>query len=154
MRTIMLSAALAAAVLAGCHKAPDRASTISALKADAVQWQADIQRRDARAYAARYAADGTLYDAGQPPVPGAVAMRAIMEAAFKGDMTMSQTPEKFDASDDGSMGFVQGHFAQSYTPQPGARPVTERGYYVTVYRRQPDGELKVVEDIGTPSPGV
>jgi ketosteroid isomerase-like protein len=149
----MLSAAIAATALAGCHKASDRASTIAALKADAVQWQADIQRRDARAYAARYASDGTLFDAGQPPVPGAIAMRAIMEGAFKSDFTTSLTPEKIDASDDGSMGYVQGRFSQSYTPQPGASRVTERGHYVTVYRRQADGSLKVVQDIGTPSPG-
>ncbi len=154
MRTVMLSAVIASAALAACHKADDRASTIAALRADAVQWQADINLRDARAYAARYAADGTLFDAGQPPVPGAVAMRALMEGAFKGDLTMSLAAEKIDASDDGSMGYVQGRFAQSYTPQPGAKPVTERGYYVTVYRRERDGSLKVVQDIGTPSPGL
>jgi ketosteroid isomerase-like protein len=150
----MFSAALALVLLAGCHKAGDRATTIAALKADAVRWQADIQRRDARAYAARYALDGKLFDAGQPPVPGAFAMQAIMQGAFSGDLTMSLAPEKIDASDDGSMGYVQGRFAQSYSPQPGAGRVTERGYYVTVYRRQSDGSLKVVEDIGTPSPGV
>ncbi|HEY1426243.1 MAG TPA: DUF4440 domain-containing protein, partial [Caulobacteraceae bacterium] len=154
MRTVMISAVLATALLAGCHRTGDRASTIAALKADAVRWQADIQRRDARAYAARYASDGTLFDAGQAPVPGAVAMQAIMEGAFRGDMTMSLTPEKVDASDDGSMGYVQGKFAQSYTPQPGAERVAERGHYVTVYRRQSDGSLKVVEDIVAPSPGV
>jgi hypothetical protein len=69
-------------------------------------------------------------------------MLAMMEGAFKGDFAITLSPEKFDASEDGSMGYVQGRFAQSYTEAPGGKPVTERGYCVTVYRRQADGSPK------------
>ena len=156
MRAALLAGAIAliGADMSACHSASQRAATISALRADTAKWQDDIRRRDADAYAARYAPSGTLYDAGQPPVPGQIAMRAMMDSAFKGAFSITLSPEAFDASDDGSMGYVQGRFAQSYAETPGGKLVTERGYYVTVYRRQADGTLKVVEDIGTPSPGV
>lgn len=155
MRTALLVGAISliGATMTGCLSHDQRATTISALQADTAKWQDDIKRRDGAAYAARYAPAGTLYDAGQPPVPGQVAMKAMMESAFKGDFAITLSPETFDASDDGSMGYVQGRFAQSYSETPGGKRVTERGYYLTVYRRQAGGTLKVVEDIGSPSPG-
>jgi uncharacterized protein (TIGR02246 family) len=139
-------------LLAACQKPAD---PVAAIKADQAKWQEDIKHRDARAYAAHYAPDGVLYDAGQPPVPGREAMQAMMTGAFRDpNLKMLQTIEKIDVSPDGAMGYVKGRYSETFTAPNTDAPMTESGYFVTIYRKQADGSWKVVQDLASPSPGV
>jgi uncharacterized protein (TIGR02246 family) len=147
-----IAACLTLTLLVACQKAAD---PVAAIRADQAKWQEDIKHRDARACAAHYAPDGVLYDAGLPPVSGQTALEAMMAGAFRDpNLKMLQTVEKIDVSADGTMGYVKGRYSETFTAPKTDAPMTESGYFVTIYRKQADGSWKVVQDVASPSPGI
>lgn len=58
-------------------------------------------------------------------------------------------PEMAEVSADGTMGWTTG--PSLFTDKTGKRP-PHHGYYFSVWKKQPDGQFKVVIDIGTDAP--
>jgi ketosteroid isomerase-like protein len=89
--------------------------------------------------------DGLSF-AGAEPARGA----AAIFAAQGGDQpsgTLTWVPAEVFAAQAGDMGAVWGHFR--FTP-PNTKTPPFAGKYVTVWRRQPNGQWKGIIDIGSP----
>lgn len=54
-----------------------------------------------------------------------------------------------DVSDDGTMGYNYGRF-ESRRPGPDGQEIVRGGFFLTIWKRQPDGTWKYVMDTGAP----
>lgn len=54
-----------------------------------------------------------------------------------------------DVSDDGTMGYNYGRF-ESRRPGPDGKEIVRGGFFLTIWKRQPDGSWRYVMDTGAP----
>ena len=102
------------------------------------------------AWVAHFAPEGVMIS-GQGEISGEPYIRAAMEDLFA-DSTVAFTwePRRARAAQSGELGYTVGDYRISRRDSTGTIVETlDRGMYVTVWRRQPDGSWKVVADVGT-----
>jgi ketosteroid isomerase-like protein len=96
--------------------------------------------------------DVRIYQGEHPPITGKVAAAAFFADAEKADPNyakqhLSWTPVDAEASPDGMLGYTRGLWTLT-APNPDGGDYKLTGYYVTEWRRQPDGSYKFCLDIG------
>ncbi len=89
-----------------------------------------------------YTEDATVLTSNMPPVQGRQALQAFFAAfppmsAFKADI--------IDMDGRGDLAYVRGHYTLTMNP-PGTPPMTDKGKYVEVWKKQADGSWKVKYD--------
>jgi len=94
-----------------------------------------------------FAPVGTLYPQGQPIATGSGAIRETMArmVSVPGFM-LRWSPDKVDISSSGDLGYTSGSYEMSLNDAAG-NPTTQRGKYVTVWKKQKGGQWRVVQDI-------
>jgi len=157
MRGSVRAAALAtlAVLLAGCQSQAgpaDAGADAEAIRAVEDAMRAAYKAKDAEALAALYAPDATLYSASERPRVGA---QALLEGLRK-DMTdpafaMTFTTGKTQVAASGDLGYSRGSFTVRYTNPTTGAAASYSGYYLTVFRKQPDGRWAAVEDMAVPA---
>jgi ketosteroid isomerase-like protein len=95
--------------------------------------------------------DAVMFRAGVGPVKGVVAIGRVFEEPEAATPTWD--PEAAEVAASGDLAYSWGAF--TWTPVPngplaGKPPFT--GYYVSIWKRQPDGRWKWVVDLGVPAP--
>jgi uncharacterized protein (TIGR02246 family) len=161
---ILISTGVALAVaLAACDRADapaqgntPAAASASAADTDAVKkletdFLAAIETKDFATAKAAYAADAVMVLPGDAPYQGAAAIAAEY------DDFAADPAGKFDANNQSTvvstdMAYSQGTYTVSYTSDETKKVETGQGYYVTVYKKQPDGSWKIVQDVSSPLP--
>ena len=142
---------VALALLAGCKQPADTAAISNALKADTTQWNADWAARDVAKIASHYSDDAVMMNPGADASHGRqAAQQGIAEALKDPNFSLSFAPDQIDASSDGGMAYAQGHFTVTQTDPTSHAKTSQTGSYLTVYKKQPDGSWKAVQDIATP----
>ena len=97
---------------------------------------------DPEKFAATFADGGSIYPPGMPIVAGGDAIRkTFTEIAKTPGFALSWVPAKADVAASGDIGHTTG----TYQMTMGA--VTEKGKYVTAWKKQADGKWKVTDDI-------
>lgn len=85
-----------------------------------------------------------------PPVVGHEAIRKAMEGVFTGpDSTLRWQPTRAEILIPGAVGYTTGRY-QRRRKSPEGQPLLQEGAYVSVWRKQADGEWKIVLDTGQP----
>jgi ketosteroid isomerase-like protein len=116
--------------------------------------QATVQNADWAAYVKLYyAEDAMVLMPNTPPVQGRAAIQATMASfppisAFKAEIV--------DMDGRGDLAYVRGNYSMTMNP-PGAPAMTDKGKYVEVWKKQPDGTWKVSCDSWSsdlPMPGL
>ena len=125
------------------------------LKAELRQIEADFcalaKSSGIEAAFARYAADDAVFfdvDPAQHRGPEAVRLR------FDGlnpQAILSWTPVEVTVADSGELGYTWGTY-EYRAPGPDGKERIGRGHYVSIWKRQPDGQWKFVLDTGSPNP--
>jgi ketosteroid isomerase-like protein len=135
-------------LLAGCAPSVDVEQERTALmNTDREMAQA---ANDTDKFVAFYAPDASFYPSGMPLVKGPAAIREFMAQimALPGfALQISATNTQVSAA--GDLGYITGTYELAFTGG------VEKGKFVTVWRKQPDGAWRVVEDIfnaDTPPP--
>jgi ketosteroid isomerase-like protein len=105
-----------------------------------------------KAFLAYMTDDARLYIGDRPPIMGKAAAAAHFEASEKSDpnyknLKTEWTPAEAEASPDGVLGWTRGTWIRTWAKADGTA-TTLTGYYVTEWRRQPDGNYKFCLDIG------
>ena len=140
--------------MAGCATAPAVPDThdadIKALKDNETQWNRDYETKNPDVLAAHYTDDAVLMAPGMPAANGRGAIRTVL-AGMVNDPALSL---KFEASrvevaKSGDVGFTQGSYTMAMTDPATKKVIQDKGSYVTVYKKQPDGSWKAVSDIAT-----
>lgn len=137
-----------AAFLSGCATAPadTHDADVQALKDTETAWNKDL--KDADKWAAHYSEDASLLI----PNMGILNGRPQILAALKPmvadpNFAMSFQSNRADVAKSGEIGYTQGTYTLTLTDPGTRKPVTDKGKYVTVYKKQADGNWKAVSDI-------
>jgi ketosteroid isomerase-like protein len=98
--------------------------------------------KDPEKFASFLAPDASGYPPGMPKVSGATAFKDVFaQLASAPGFTLTWTADKAEVN--GDLGYTTG----AYELNSSAMPAPEKGKYVTIWKRQPDGVWMVVEDI-------
>ena len=155
-RSIALLGATAFALLAtGCNKqaaagSSDPAAVQSAIKADEKKWNEDFKGKNLEGLLSHYADDAYLA-AGGPAANGSTDIRKQYTDALSDNyFSVEFASDKIDVS--GDLAYSRGHFTEKHQDRKTGNVVTETGSYLTVYKKQPDGSWKAVEDFTAADP--
>ena len=142
----MRSALLFVIVLAlsGCSGPEDAMQTeVSASKMELGQMNRDfaaaLNAKDAKAAAAAYAEDAVLIPPGEPLVRGREAIEEYWKGAIELGGIREVSVETMDALSSGSLGYETGSFVLTVNG-PDGEAVIDRGRYIELLRREPDGQ--------------
>jgi len=110
----------------------------------------DTKERGGAGFASWFAEDGVALGNGQPPVIGRVAIEKSANWPAK-DYQLTWTPTDAQMGPSGDMGYTWGHF-EGRSKDANGNPVLTSGRYMTIWRKQSDGNWKVVLDAGANEP--
>lgn len=91
---------------------------------------------------------GAMIQANRGEIRGLEAVQGAVAGLDEPGFTLGWEPLRAQGSDDGTLGYTVGRY-ESRTVLAGDTTVTT-GMYVSIWRRQSDGSLKVVMDLGNP----
>ena len=116
-----------------------------------------VEKGQAAAFLANMNNDARLFGAGGEPMVG----RKAAEERYASDKfknsasakgTLGWKPMEAYASDDGTLGWTNGHWTFTGAPDEKGQRATSHGHYVTIWRKEKSGAWKVEADIGTVDP--
>jgi uncharacterized protein (TIGR02246 family) len=137
----------------GCSSAPKappdtRAADEKAIRETEAEWVKDIQAKDLDKDVAHYADDASYLVPNMPIQTGKEAIRAAhREMLADPKLSLEFAPSKVDISKGGDLAYTQGSYTMTSTDARTKKPSTEKGKYLTIYRKQPDGSWRAVEDM-------
>lgn len=106
------------------------------------------EAKDLERYVSFYADDASLFWPGAPMVTGRAAIREFMRAFLSMPaFSLSFETAKVDVSRAGDLAYSYGTNKVTLV-DPIGNKMKDRGKYLTVYRKQPDGTWKVMADMG------
>ena len=133
-------AALGAISAAACARSVDVEQERNALLAVDREWSQTV--KDMNKFMAYYAPDATAHPQGMPSATGSAAIKdAFTKMSSAPGFSLQWTPVRADVGAAGDVGYTVGTYEAS---MDGA---SEKGKYVAVWKKQPDGSWKVKEDI-------
>jgi uncharacterized protein (TIGR02246 family) len=134
----------------GCapQAAPDtREADERAIREIEIEWSKAVAAKDVERCMSFYADDASVFETGSPMFTGKDTIRKGFDAIFAmpGASVSFQTA-KVVAARGGDLAYTYGTYAMTMNDAKG-KPVNDKGKYVTVYAKQPDGKWKAVADI-------
>lgn len=147
-RSVLLAALALGLASTACQPPAREAGPLSdedvaALNQAADAYQAAVTAGDFDAWAAFYTEDAVIMPPGQPAIRGRDAIKAWGEAF---PTIVEWTPDRVEVDGRGDLAYVRATF--SMTVEVGeAEPVSEKGKYLEIWRKQPDGSWLIAVDI-------
>jgi uncharacterized protein (TIGR02246 family) len=143
--------------LAGCTQAPPPALAIDVAAEETkirdieTAWNKDWAAKDADKIASHYADDATLMAPGGPAMKGIASIHEGLKP-FMADpnMALSFAAQHVEIAKSGDVAFTQGTYTMTMSDAKTKKPTTEKGNYVTVYKKMANGNWMALEDINTP----
>jgi len=126
------------------------AATVAAAEKELMQADRDFcsdwQKNGAEAWA-RWFAENGVKEAGPIPAVGREAVRKSVDETFgQPGSSLMWTPDEARAMEDGRMGLTRGHFTAVFNTKGEKKEI--RGQYITIWRKQKDGNWRIVWDGG------
>jgi ketosteroid isomerase-like protein len=109
---------------------------IAAIRAAIDRDAAAVRRADWDAVARMFTVDAIRFPPNSPPIRGRAAMRGWLET-FPPIREFAITADEIVGCDD--VAFVRGRYELTATAGQASTPVTDRGNYMGLLRKQPDG---------------
>ena len=135
----------------GCNKAPDTQSDAQAIRDSESAAVKDWQAKDVTKITSHYAPDATLLVTDMPAMKGSDAIKNGIGTLLKDPrLSLTFSPSVVVVAKDGDMAYTQGYYVMTYSEPKSGATLIEKGKYVTVHQKQPDGSWKIVEDIENP----
>lgn len=141
---------------AGCPQAPPpeppdtRAADEAALREADANWSKVTGAKDVAGFASFFADDGMLLPPNQEAVSGMEAIQKWGQAMVETPgFAVSWQPTKAEAARSGDQGYTVGTYEMTVNDAKG-KPVTDKGKYLTVWKKQADGSWKVAVDAFNP----
>ena len=110
----------------------------------------DVAARGGAAFAEWFAGDAVSLGNGAAPNIGKVAIAKSATWSPK-DYQLTWTPTDAMMGPSGDMGYTWGHY-EGHSMDANGHPITTTGRYITMWRKEPDGNWKVVLDAGSNEP--
>ncbi|MGD0497235.1 MAG: SgcJ/EcaC family oxidoreductase [Bryobacteraceae bacterium] len=141
-----------AALAAGCSgppaAAPDtRDADIRAVKDVEAAWLKDTMTKDADKFVSYFADDASGLYPGHPILDGKQAIKAALGPDLADpNFSLTFQATRVEASKGGDMVYTQGPYTMTMTNPKTKKPMTDKGKYLTIYRKQADGSWKAIAD--------
>lgn len=154
-RHLSLAAMSLAVFLAGCTPAapppppPDtHDADVKAIKDVETAWVQAFATKDADKVATVYSEDASVFMTDSPIITGIPAIKAALKPIVADkNFAITFASDKVDVAKSGDLGYSQGAYTMTSTSPKTKKAVTEKGKYVTVFKKQADGSWKAVSDI-------
>ena len=145
MRRSLWLLLMLAGVASGCGSSTNVQQERTKLLALDNEWSQTT--KDLNKFLSYYAPDASVYPQGMPIATGSGAIRdAFTKITSMPGFLLRWSATKADVSASGDLGYTSGIYQMTVNNATG-EPMTEKGKYVTVWKKQPGGEWKVIEDI-------
>lgn len=153
-RSLLPTCVLPLLLLTGCSQTPApapinpeaeaKALTDGEVKAFIKDWSG----KDVERIVSHYADDGSVELPNSPILTGKDAMRpALKQLMADPAESLTLTPAKVEVAKGGDLGYTQGTYVLTVTDPATRKVVTEKGKFVTIFRKQADGSWKAIQDI-------
>ena len=159
---ILISSLVLIGLTLACQQPPPpsppdtRAADERAVREADAAWSKAAAAKDVEAYLAFFAEDALVLPPNAPMLTGKESMRkGLSEEMANPGFALSWQASKAEASRGGDLAYSIGTYQVTMKDAKG-KPVTDRGKYMTVWKKQPDGKWKVAADIynsDLPAPG-
>jgi ketosteroid isomerase-like protein len=145
MRSYVCLLAAAAMLAVGCGSSVNVQEQRNALLALDREWSQTTT--DINKFLSYYAADASVYPQGMPLATGSDAIRdELGKMASMPGFSLQWSAAKADVSAAGDLGYTAGTYQMTMNDAAG-KPMMEKGKYVTVWKKQANGQWKVTDDI-------
>ena len=148
-------------MLAACKPAADKfpkvdvAAEEQAIRAKEAAWMGAYNKHDAKGLAAQYEEGASLASNGAALMTDSVGRSIFLDAmATDPALKVDFASDRIIVAASGELASSRGHYTLTYTDPGSKQPKTEKGNYLTVYRKGSDGKWQAVEDFTTPGPAV
>jgi uncharacterized protein (TIGR02246 family) len=136
--------------LTGCATAPPDThdADIQALKQIEAAWAKDAATKDVDKFVAYYADDASVLLPNAPIITGKENIKNALKPLLSDpnfSLTFSST--KQDVAKSGDLGYTIGTYNMTMSGGKDKGPITEKGKYTTIFRKQADGSWKAVADM-------
>lgn len=145
--------------LTACKPAEQKAAKVDlaaeeqAIRAKESAWMAAYNKHDAQGLTVQYEDDASLAANGTALMTDAVGRSIFLEGmATDPALKVDFASDRVIVAASGDLASSRGHYTMTYTDPVTRQPKTEKGSYLTVYRKAADGSWKAVEDFTTPGP--
>ncbi|HKF48825.1 MAG TPA: DUF4440 domain-containing protein [Terracidiphilus sp.] len=131
---------LAFALLAALLAPPDAFERLRA------EWAQDLHQKQIEACVALYSPDAVFVQPDGSRVEGASAIREpfkTVTSTFDSDLAFSS--KRVEVS--GDLAYDSGSYSETLVTRSNGKQMHSKGSYLTVYRKQNDGTLKIVEQV-------
>ena len=162
LRLSMLVSLLLFAFTTACTQAPPpdtHDADVQSLKDAEAAWAKVMAAKDFEKSMSYYADDASLLMANMPAINGKDAIRAAFKPMFDDpNFALAFQGSRIEVAKSADLGYTQGAYTMTVTDPKTKKPVTDKGKYLTTYKKQADGTWKVVadmesSDIPLPAPG-
>ena len=135
--------------------ADSRAADEAAIRDADIAWCKTAQTGNLDSLVTFYADDVVVLPPNAPAVIGKQAARELNKTLLEmPGYKVNWQPEKVEVTRSGDMGYARGIYELTVSGPTGA-PVTDKGKYVEIWKKQPDGRWKViVESLNSDLPAV
>ncbi|HET7605435.1 MAG TPA: DUF4440 domain-containing protein [Sphingomicrobium sp.] len=158
MSMAVLGAAALSLALGACTKsdgnagAADADSIKQAIKADETKMNQDFKAKDREALAAHYADDAYFVAPGVTADGSTEIRKVFANASTDSAFNVTFSSDKVVVGASGDLAYSRGKFTEKYTDSKTGKVMTGSGTFLTVYKKQPDGSWKIVEDVAAVQP--
>jgi len=159
---ILISSLVLIGLTLACQQPPPpsppdtRAADERAVREADAAWSKAAAAKDVEAYLAFFAEDALVLPPNAPMLTGKESMRkGLSEEMANPGFSESWQASKAEASRGGDLAYSIGTYQVTMKDAKG-KPVTDRGKYMTVWKKQPDGTWKglvVMANSDLPAPG-
>ena len=147
LASIPIVAMIAVVLTAGVCLAQPESSIERAIRYADVVWSKAAEAKDLERVLAVFADGASELAPNVPIAVGKDALRKVWTQYFATPgFAISWQPTKVEVSRGADLGYSLGTYVLT-APDPAGKPVTDRGKYVTIWKRQADGSWKVIADI-------
>jgi uncharacterized protein (TIGR02246 family) len=143
-------------LLSACTSAPppapavDVASEQSKLRDLEANWVKQVAAKDFDGVVAHYTDDATLTAPGMAPARGMDAIRAAWKGMLDDpNFKLNFSADRIEISQSGDMAFTRGSYTATMTNPKTKKPMDDKGSYLTIFKKQADGNWKAIEDTNT-----
>jgi ketosteroid isomerase-like protein len=135
-------------VLSGCnHKTPDhRAADESIIRNLDAQWSKTAGAHDLDGIVSYYSDDAILLPPNAPAATNKQSIRASWAEFAEPGVSLSWEASKVEVSESGDLAYSTGTYTLAMKNSQG-KPIADKGKFMEVWKKQPDGGWKAVADI-------
>ena len=144
--------ALGFLILTGCSQSPapdSREADAHALRdGEVAAFVKDWGGKDADRIAAHYTDDGNVMVPNSPMITGKGSIgKAMKDALTDPNWSLELQAVQVEVSRGGDLGYTRGTYVLIATDPASKKAVTEKGRFVTIFRKEADGSWKAIQDM-------